>query len=219
MRLDMYLVETGHFSTRTKAKKAIKDGFVRLDGLIVSKPSKRVNNADKIVVESGHDKPKGYFKLSYIQSHTNVLRSNDHVLDIGSSAGGFLLFSSEIVDHVQGIEYSLSFKEELDELVSIYDNISVIYGDIFSIHLTEFGDKKFDVILNDLTLDPQDSVTALSRVIPMLRENGRLIQVLKTETFNEIEPISEKLQELGFRIKKKIGSTKKEIYLYCVLDA
>jgi len=48
--------------------------------------------------------PLEYWKLKEIQEKTNIIKAGDTVLDIGSSAGGFLLFASEIASLVHGIE-------------------------------------------------------------------------------------------------------------------
>ena len=40
MRLDQYLFINGYFDSREKAKQAIEDGLVKVNNILVKKPSK-----------------------------------------------------------------------------------------------------------------------------------------------------------------------------------
>ena len=48
-RLDVWLVENGHFSSRQVAKRAIKEGMVIVDGK-QCKPSKKMSGDEEIVI-------------------------------------------------------------------------------------------------------------------------------------------------------------------------
>jgi 23S rRNA (cytidine1920-2'-O)/16S rRNA (cytidine1409-2'-O)-methyltransferase len=110
MRLDSYLVEIGNLGSRGRAKRAIVEGHVRVNNKVVAKPSHDVAYSDDIEITGGLDKPAGYWKLKDIQEKTGIIKKGDNVLDIGSSAGGFILFASEIASHVHGIEFSREFR-------------------------------------------------------------------------------------------------------------
>jgi len=69
---------------------------------VITKPSYDVAYSDLIEVTQGMDMPAGYWKLKEIQEKTGFIKNGDSVLDIGSSAGGFLLFASEIASRVHG---------------------------------------------------------------------------------------------------------------------
>ena len=69
-----------------------------------------------VEVAVGLDHPKGYFKLKLIQDESGILNPGDLVLDLGSSAGGFLLYASEIAGRVKGIEFSRNFRSELGKI-------------------------------------------------------------------------------------------------------
>ncbi|MDO9516663.1 MAG: S4 domain-containing protein [Methanosarcinaceae archaeon] len=213
MRLDAYLVDTGHFKSRGRAKQAIIKGFVKINGNIARKPARDVSTDDNIDVTEGMDKPAGYFKLEYIQEQTEVIKEGDHVLDLGSSAGGFLTFASGIARSVRGIEFSKDFRPELGKVSFENENVSVIFGDVFKIPLSELSSEPFDVILSDLTLEPADSLEALERVMPLLKDGGRLLQVIKIKNRENRKPILSQIESMGLTITDVLESEKEEIYI------
>jgi 23S rRNA (cytidine1920-2'-O)/16S rRNA (cytidine1409-2'-O)-methyltransferase len=71
MRLDKYLLTEGFFSTRQKAKEAIKMGHVLIDGKIAMKPSMEVSVSAEVTVISD-EMPKGYWKLRKIDDTVNL---------------------------------------------------------------------------------------------------------------------------------------------------
>ena len=213
MRLDAYLVEIDHFKSRTRAKKAILDGQVKINGAIVKKASKDVSIEDIVEVAEGLDKPAGYFKLKHIQEETGLIQKGDNVLDLGSSAGGFLLFASEVADNVKGIEFSRHFRSELGRLAFENDRISVMFGDVFTVPLGTMSPEPVDVILSDMTLDPSDALKALERVLPLLKEGGRLLQVIKIKNRQNRKPILGRIESMGLEIVNVLESEKEEIYI------
>ncbi|UCH03848.1 MAG: cell division protein FtsJ, partial [Candidatus Thorarchaeota archaeon] len=92
-RLDIWLVEQGHFSSRQAAKRAIRAGHVKVNGEL-AKPSKQIRGSESVTVsKESLDTPVGYMKLKRIDdSIGNVVTSATLALDIGSSAGGFLRY-------------------------------------------------------------------------------------------------------------------------------
>ena len=213
MRLDAYLVETGYFKSRGRAKIAILKGSVQVNGSVVKKPSKDISADSEINVAEGLDMPRGYFKLKRIQDATGVISPGDRVLDLGSSAGGFLMMSSEIASSVKGVEFSRDFDTELGKVVSEKTNVSVIFGDVFRIPLEEMSPEPVDVILSDMTLEPMDSLAALERVLPLLKENGKLLQVIKMGKEKNSKPIIAKVESLGVKVLDVLDSDRQEIYI------
>lgn len=210
MRLDAYLVETAHFSSRGRAKRAIIEGHVKVDDKVITKPSYDVSYSDKIEITGALDKPAGYWKLKEIQEKTNLIKPGDSVLDAGSSVGGFLMFASGIASHVHGIEFSREFRSELKKLEYEHPNISVEFGDVFTM---PFEKEKFDVLLLDITASPLSSIKALGNVLGTLKSGGRLLQVLKLPKKREREPILKKLSSLGLEILHVLEPGKEEIYV------
>jgi 23S rRNA (cytidine1920-2'-O)/16S rRNA (cytidine1409-2'-O)-methyltransferase len=213
MRLDAYLVETGLFKSRGRAKTAILNGSVRVNGDVVKKPSRDISADSEIEVDEGLDMPRGYFKLKRIQDATGVISPGDRVLDLGSSAGGFLMMASEIASSVKGVEFSRDFDTELGKVVSEKTNVSVMFGDVFRIPLEEMSLEPVDVILSDMTLEPMDSLAALERVLPLLKENGKLLQVIKMGKEKNSKPIIAKVESLGVKILDVLDSDRQEIYI------
>ncbi|MDW7732937.1 MAG: S4 domain-containing protein [Methanolobus sp.] len=213
MRLDAYLVEMGHFKSRGRAKKAILDGNVIVSGNIIRKPSKDISAEDKIEVEEGLDMPKGYFKLQGIQAATGLITEGDSVLDIGSSAGGFLLFASEIAAKVRGVEFSKDFRSELGQIAHEKDNVSVIFADAFRSPLEEISPEQVDVLLIDMTLEPLDSVQALERMLPLLKNGGKFLLVVKIENRDNRKPVLASIEAAGVRIIEVIEPEQMEIYV------
>jgi 23S rRNA (cytidine1920-2'-O)/16S rRNA (cytidine1409-2'-O)-methyltransferase len=210
MRLDSFLVEIGDLGSRGRAKKAIKEGHVKVNGTVIMKPSYDVAYCDLIEVTQDMDKPAGYWKLKKIQESTGILKYGDKVLDIGSSAGGFLLFASEIASNVHGVEFSREFRTELGKMAHEHPNITVEFDDVFTM---TFEREKFDVLLMDITADPLSSIKALENALPALKNSGMLMQVLKLPKKKERGQILIKLSSLGLEIIDVLESEKKEAYV------
>ena len=213
MRLDAYLVDMGYFKSRGRAKTAILAGSVKVNGAAVKKVSRDVTSDDEIEVAEGLDRPQGYFKLKYIQEESDILQPGDRVLDLGSSAGGFILFASEIAGRIKGIEFSRDFRSELGKIAFERENVEVMFGDVFTVPLKTLSEEPVDVILSDMTLEPLDSIKALARLLPLLKENGKLLQVIKMPKKKNPKPTLSKIENLGLEILQVISSKKQEIYV------
>ncbi|MGB8217023.1 MAG: S4 domain-containing protein [Candidatus Methanoperedens sp.] len=213
MRLDSYLVEIGNLGSRGRAKRAVVEGHVKVNGKSITKPSFDVAYSDSIEVTEGIDKPAGYWKLKEIQEKTNLIKDGDTVLDIGSSAGGFLLFASEIASSVHGIEFSSEFRSTLLKLVHERPNITIEFGDVFTILVEKEKFDAFDVLLMDITASPLSSIKALENVLPALKSGGKLLQVIKLTKDTDREPILLKLSSLGLEITGVLEPLKKEAYI------
>ena len=210
MRLDSYLVEIGNMGSRGRAKHAITLGQVKVNGTVILKSSHDVGYSDNIELNDGLDKPAGYWKLKDIQEKVNLIKPGDRVLDIGSSAGGFLLYASSIASQVHGIEFSHEFRSELGKIAHEHDNITVGFGDVFTMN---FEQEEFDCLLFDITVDPAGSIKALENVLPSLKHSGMLLQVMKLKKKTDVAPILRKLSSLGLEITGILESEKKEAYI------
>jgi 23S rRNA (cytidine1920-2'-O)/16S rRNA (cytidine1409-2'-O)-methyltransferase len=210
MRLDSHLVEIGNLGSRGRAKRAIMEGHVRVNDKVITKPSFDVGYSDNIEITSGLDRPAGYWKLKKIQEKTSLIKNGDRVLDIGSSAGGFLLYASEIASEVHGIEFSQEFRPELEKIAHEKPNISIEFADVFTITP---GNEIYDVLLLDITVSPLSSLKALGNILPSLKRGGMLLQVLKLPKKSEKESIPAKLTLMGFEIQQVIEAEKREAYV------
>ncbi len=210
MRLDSYLVGIGDLASRGRAKRAIMEGHVKVNGTVITKPSYDIAYSDSVEVTEDMDRPAGYWKLKEIQEKTNLIKAGDTVLDIGSSAGGFLLFASGIASHVHGVEFSREFRTELGRIAHERPNITVEFDDVFTM---SFEKEKYDVLLMDITVGPLSSIRALENALPALKRGGMLMQVLKLPKKKEREPILKRLSSLGVTIIDVLEPEKKEAYV------
>ena len=211
MRLDEYLVDEGLVQSRNRAKRLIGRGLVKVDGITAVKPSQKIEYGRSVTIE-GENMPEGYFKLKCIQEASDILQEGDAVLDIGSSAGGFLMFASPIASRVTGIEFSLEFEEPLREVEKEYQNVRVVFADAFNMDIAQL-DGPYDVILNDMTVEPMISIDVLKRFLPLLKEHGRVMQVVKLGPKGRPDPMVKRLQELELKTDEVIVSEKMEAYI------
>ncbi len=192
-RLDIWLVEAGHFSSRQAAKRAIKEGLVTVNG-ITAKPSKQITGNEDVIVSSlASDLPHGYTKLKQIDDFLGgtLASGNTFALDIGSSAGGFLFYLDEKGAKSIGIEVSMTFATKLHKIVDASKNLSLIVGDAFTIALEEVCDLgELDLLLVDVTTEPRGTLQLIRRFTPLLKQEGRLIAAFKSKIDDdEIESI------------------------------
>ncbi|OPY27829.1 MAG: S4 domain protein [Methanocella sp. PtaU1.Bin125] len=217
MRLDEYLVSEGYIASRSRAQRYIGRGLVTVNGVVVTKQSRQVPPGSRIEIAEA-DRPEGWFKLKGIQERSGLISPGDAVLDIGSSAGGFLIYASAIASRVVGIEYSEEFRPQLTSVAEEHPNVSVVYGDAFTMDLSQLG-AGFGVILNDMTVEPSASIEITARFLPLLKEGGRVMQVLKLDKIRDVEPFLKLLEGKGLKIVNVIRPEKKEAYVVAVKRA
>jgi 23S rRNA (cytidine1920-2'-O)/16S rRNA (cytidine1409-2'-O)-methyltransferase len=89
-RADQFLVEKGHAASRTEAQAAIRAGLVKVDGEVLAKPSKNIE--DDCAIEYAKPHPfvsRGGVKLAAALDHFGLSPEGLICLDIGASTGGF----------------------------------------------------------------------------------------------------------------------------------
>lgn len=90
MRLDNYLVELGLAPSRSKAQSYIKDALVRVDGVIITKSSHKVTQANSVTLQLKEEYvSRAAWKLAYFLDEISLEIEGRSALDIGSSTGGF----------------------------------------------------------------------------------------------------------------------------------
>lgn len=86
VRLDKYLVEAGLVPTRSRALSVIREGFVRVNGRVVTKPAMMIAAADVRVDDpNAHYVSRAALKLLAIIGDVAGRRA----VDLGASTGGF----------------------------------------------------------------------------------------------------------------------------------
>lgn len=201
-RLDVWLVENGYFSSRQTAKRAIRDGLVTIDGKH-AKPSSIVRGKEDIKVLDGFlDYPIGYDKLKRLDFFLNSssLSKGNLVLDIGSSAGGFLRYLAEKGVEAIGIEVSHSFNEELTTIVNQYPNVSIIIDDAFKLSPSIICEEQnLDLLLIDVTTNTEGTLKLIKRFTPLLKVGGHIIVAFKSKLYPALmEEIENQLKDVGF---------------------
>lgn len=219
-RLDIWLVQKGIFSSRQIAKRAIKAGYVIVNGNFV-KPSTIINGAESIIItDMARDVTLGYSKISQIYSQigSELLQPGDLILDVGCSAGGFLSFLLEYNVNVIGIEISDEFIDNLEKLVSTNENLSIIFDNAFTINpLIITGYETLDLLIIDVTTNPSGSLQLLDRFTPLLKTTGHVLLALKIDPNSPlINTYSLNLTNLGYLLLKQItlDDTRKEVHLF-----
>jgi 23S rRNA (cytidine1920-2'-O)/16S rRNA (cytidine1409-2'-O)-methyltransferase len=206
-RLDTWLVESGMFLSRQTAKRAIRDGLVTVDGK-PAKPSTQISGREVILVLSDTaDHPIGYSKLKKLNElHNGVLvRPGIYALDIGSSAGGFLQYLAENEVKVIGVEVSETFIENLQRIVDRYESVSIVIDDAFFLDPSELiGPRTLDLLLIDVTTDPDGTLGLIERFAPFLRTDGWLVAAFKTQDQSDLERIQSTMRRLGFTISRSV---------------
>lgn len=91
LKLSQYLVEKGDYPTRSQAHNAIKEGRIRVNGLVIRKDGYLVDESDLILTDKpqNHYVSRGGYKLEAALRSFNISLENKVVLDIGASTGGF----------------------------------------------------------------------------------------------------------------------------------
>ena len=218
-RLDVWLVETGRFSSRQAAKRAIKDGLVTVNGR-VCKPSKQVSEKDTIeLLSTEADVPQGFQKLKELdeQLQDQLVSEVCTALDIGSSAGGFLIYLAEKGANVVGIEVSKRFTGELHAIVEKYPTVSVVYVDAFDMDPTIITNKgQLDLLLIDVTTDPEGTLKLIEKFTPLLKKEGRMLAAFKlSHKSDTITSFKDAISQLGYDKTQEIilDETRQEVHI------
>ena len=201
-RLDVWLVETGQFSSRQAAKRAIKDGLVIVNGR-ECKPSKKVTENDTIeLLSTEADVPQGFQKLKALDERLQdtLVCSACTALDIGSSAGGFLIYLAEKGANVVGLEVSKRFAEELRVIVEKYPKVSVIFTDAFEMDPAIIANKgELDLLLVDVTTEPEGTLRLIEKFTPLLKKEGRMLAAFKSNHKSEsLTSFKDNISQLGY---------------------
>ena len=89
-RLDILLAERRLVESRTKAKWLIKNGYVLVNGCLIKKPSKKVDNSYEITLKAPFPYVgRGGLKLEAALNEFSILVKQKICVDIGASIGGF----------------------------------------------------------------------------------------------------------------------------------
>ena len=172
MRLDIALVKKKLVDSREKAKYLIKEGYVEVDGQIVTKPSKDINENSKIVLLKHFEfVGKGGYKLDIAAKRFNIDFRDKIVADLGCSVGGFTDYA---LKHGAKRIYAIDIGDPLHK--DLRKNSRVIYlpnTDARKVNL----DEKVDLCLIDVTFS---SIKELLPIVKKwLKDDGEVLGLIK----------------------------------------
>ena len=131
MRLDIYLTKTFNIQSRNKACELIKSDKVKIDGVIITKPSFNVEDDHKIeLLEDDFYVSRAAYKLKYfLEELENFDLKDKNTLDIGSSTGGFtqILLENSVskVTCVDVGSNQLHERIKYDSKISFFENTDI----------------------------------------------------------------------------------------------
>ncbi|NLZ33609.1 TlyA family RNA methyltransferase [Clostridium isatidis] len=178
-RLDILLVEKGIFQSRERAKAAIMEGKVFVDGIRVDKVGTKINS-DADIVFKGNPIPyvsRGGLKLEKAINEFGIDLKDKVCLDIGASTGGFtdcmLQNGAKKVFAIDVGYGQFAWKLRTDERVVCMERTNIRY-----------------VTLED-TKEPSDfasidvSFISLKTIMPatlnLLKSNGEVVALIKPQ--------------------------------------
>lgn len=160
MRFDSYLAKNEYCKSREKAKDLIKNSKVKLDGILIDKPSfeidENIEHTVQIDSELSFVSRAGEKLLGYLQNnHINC--ADKKILDVGSSTGGFAQ-----VLLAQGAAQVVCVDVGCNQLdVSLRNHSKILLFEECDIRDFSFGEK-FDLLVCDV------SFISLSKIIDFL---------------------------------------------------
>jgi 23S rRNA (cytidine1920-2'-O)/16S rRNA (cytidine1409-2'-O)-methyltransferase len=90
LRADVFLVRNGYARSRTEAQSAIRSGRLKVDGEVMSKPSRTLDPNARIEYVAPHPYvSRGALKLVAALDHFGLSPQDLIGLDVGASTGGF----------------------------------------------------------------------------------------------------------------------------------
>ncbi len=176
MRLDLYLSEREGIS-RTRAQNLIKTGGVKVDGVLVDKPSIEVNTlSDIIVTDTVKYASLGGIKLENALNTFGINVNGLHCLDVGAANGGFTdCLLKQGAASVCAVDLTIAFPSDLinDKRVTILDHTNV--KDL----KTAIGDQTFDFLCADLSFI---SLTGMFELFSsFLKAEGKAVLLFKPQ--------------------------------------
>lgn len=178
-RLDVFLVQQGYFKSREKAKQAILEERIKVNGTAVKQPKQLVCEADDIVVESLRETfvGRGAYKLKHALDCFGISLQGRIVLDIGASTGGFTQVS---LQYGAAKVYALDVgSNQLDESLRADERVVVMENRNFRYAESAWFKQPADFVCCDV------SFISLHHIIPALsvatHENSEFVFLVKPQ--------------------------------------
>ena len=180
-RLDQHLVNTNHFESRAKAQQAIREGAVRVNGQVVTRPSEAVTDTDLIEVgaaESLRYVSRGGFKLERAIQAFGLDLSDKTVLDVGASTGGFTDCALQHgALHVYAVDVG---NDQLHPALRAHPGVTSIEDqDLRTLRPEQLGGRAMDFIVIDVSFISLKHIFPHLR--PFLRAGGQIVALIKPQ--------------------------------------
>ncbi len=173
MRLDIALTKKGLADSREKAKYLIREGYVEVDGSIITKPSKNINETSKIVLIKDFEfVGRGGYKIDAAVKHFKINFKDKIVADVGCSTGGFTDYA---LKYGAKRVYAIDIGDPLYE--TLRRNKRVIYLPYTDTRNVKSLDEKIDICLIDVTFSPLEEILLVAK--RWLKDNGEVLGLIK----------------------------------------
>lgn len=178
MRLDLYLAQQHLYDSRVRAVRAVKEGCVRVNGKIITKPSYEIFPESDTVACDADPVPyvgRGALKLAYVLDKYTINVHNMTAIDIGASTGGFadVLLQSG-ASHVACVDVGhgqLAEKIRQDVRTAVYEDTDI--------RDFKIGEGTYDIACADV------SFISIRLIIPhiyrLLKEGGTAVCLIKPQ--------------------------------------
>lgn len=180
MRADLYLTTHGYTQSRQRARVLIEQGCVRIDGVILKKPSQPIEDGthEVEIVQNMPYVGRGGLKLKAALDRFHLDVSGTLALDIGASTGGFtdclLQSGAAFVYAVDSGSDQLAKKLLEDPRVASLEHINAR-----TLSLEQIGGKAVDLIVMDVSFISATYI--LPRFTALLKPNGHAICLIKPQ--------------------------------------
>ncbi len=133
MRLDIYLTKNYDIQSRNKAHELIKAKKIKINGVIITKPSFKIDDDDEIdlkILEDQFYVSRAAYKLKYFLEEFDDITFKDKIaLDIGSSTGGFTqVLLQNSIKEVTCVDVGSNQLHDIikdDKRIIIYENTDI----------------------------------------------------------------------------------------------
>ena len=180
VRLDLYLVNNGLFSTREKARAAIMEGNVYVNNQKEDKPGTMIKEDANVIYKGEKLKyvSRGGLKLEKAKEVFSLDFNNKICIDIGSSTGGFtdlmLQNGAKKVFAVDCGTNQLDYKLRTDDRVIVKENTNARY-----LKREDIGDDIIDFISVDVSFISLKKI--LNVISDLLKPDGDVVVLIKPQ--------------------------------------
>ncbi len=232
MRLDIVLTNRKFVESREKAKYLIREGYVKVNGSVVTKPSKNVDENSRItLIKDFEFVGRGGYKIDTAIKHFKINLKDKIVVDVGCSTGGFTDYA---LKHGAKKVYAIDIGDPLSE--TLRKDERVVYHPNIDVRKIKRLDEKIDLCLIDITFSPLEEILLV--VKKWLKNNGEVLGLIKppfelqgkpkkiydyNKCFEIAKRVSDWASENGYEVKGLINSelrgkssNQQEFFIYLI---